>query len=106
MSDIIIVYTTFQTEKDARQLSRTLLSKRLIACAQIDAPIVSLYWWNGKIEEGQEFRLVMKSRKELWEALEVAIRSIHPYETPEIIATEVFAASSDYTKWIQGELDV
>ncbi len=104
MADIIIVYTTFSTEKDARQLSRKLLEKRLIACAQIDAPVNSLYWWNGKIEESLEFRLTMKSKKELWTELEAEISSLHPYDVPEIVAIEVSASSADYDKWIQEEL--
>lgn len=104
VSDIIIVYTTFSTERDARQLSNKLLRKRLIACAQIDAPVSSLYWWNGNIEESLEFRLTMKSRKKLWTALEATISRLHPYDVPEIVAIEVSACSADYEKWIEEEL--
>jgi periplasmic divalent cation tolerance protein len=104
MSDTILVYTTFEEKEEALQLGRMLLEKRLIACAQIDSPVDSLYWWNGVIEQAKEYRLVMKSRQSLWEELEQEIRRCHSYDVPEILAVAVTAMGSDYRKWMQGAL--
>jgi periplasmic divalent cation tolerance protein len=104
MSDTILVYTTFEDKEEALQLGRILLEKRLIACAQIDSPVDSLYWWNGVIEQAKEYRLVMKSSQLLWEELEQEIRRCHSYDVPEILAIPVSAIGSDYQKWMQGVL--
>jgi len=104
MSDTILVYTTFAGKEEALKLARILLEKHLIACAQIDSPIDSLYWWDGAIEQVKEYRLVMKSSQSLWEELEREIRRWHSYDVPEILAVPVSAIDKDYEKWIQGVL--
>ncbi len=104
MFETILVYTTFEEKEDALKLGRYLLEQRLVACAQLDPPLDSLYWWNGKIEQTKEYRLVMKSSLSLWKDLEQAILGKHSYDTPEIIAIPVFATSEKYHKWLQKEL--
>ncbi len=104
MSDTILIYTTFEEKEEALQLGRILLEKRLIACAQIDSPVDSLYWWKGGIEQTKEFRLLMKSQLSLWKELEQEIKIQHSYDTPEIVAVPVSAISDDYEKWLQEAL--
>jgi len=104
MSDTILVYTTFEEKEDALKIGRILLEKHLIACAQIDSPVDSLYWWDGAIEQAKEFRLLMKSSQSLWEELEQEIQKHHPYDVPEILAVPVSAIGKDYEKWMQGVL--
>ena len=104
MSDTIVVHTTFEEKEEALTLARILLEKRLIACVHIESPVDSLYWWKGAIEQAQEYRLVMKSSKVLWEELQQQIQKHHPYDVPEIIALPVFAMSKDYQKWLNEEL--
>ena len=104
MSDTILVYTTFEEKEEALRIGRILLEKRLIACAQIDSAVDSLYWWNGVIEQAKEFRLLMKSRLSSWNELEQEIRNLHSYDTPEIVAVPVSAISADYDKWLQEAL--
>ena len=104
MTDTIIVVTTFEDKEEALSLGRHLLEKRLIACAQVSGAIDSQYWWQGHVEQAQEYRLEMKSSRSLWENLEKEIQKKHPYETPEIIATVISAMSNDYRKWLLEEL--
>lgn len=104
MSDIIIVHTTVSSKEEARLMCRTLLEKRLIACAQIDSPVESLYWWKEKIEEAREYRLQMKTRQHLWPALEAEIRDLHSYDIPEILAVSVVKWSEAYADWMGKEL--
>jgi periplasmic divalent cation tolerance protein len=104
MSDIIIVLTTVSSQEEAKLMCRSLLEKRLVACAQIDAPVESLYWWNKKIEEGREYRLQLKTRQHLWNAVETEIKALHSYDVPEIIAMQVFECSDAYEKWMREEL--
>jgi periplasmic divalent cation tolerance protein len=105
MSDTILVYTTFTEKEEALKLCRILLEKHLIACVQIDSSVDSLYWWNGKIEQEKEHRLVMKSNLSLWEELQLEITKHHSYDVPEILAVPVSAISKEYEKWMHGVLE-
>jgi len=64
-----------------------------------------LYWWQGCIESDTEYKLTMKSLKSSWKKLEKAIKELHPYDIPEIIANETFAVSNEYAKWLKEELE-
>ena len=105
MTDTILVYTTVEEKEEALTISRILLEKRLIACSQIESPVDSLYWWNGKIEQAKEYRLLMKTRQSLWEDLVFEIKKYHSYDVPEIVAIPVSAISDDYKKWLQEALN-
>lgn len=104
MPDTIVVTTSFANKEEALSLSKILLSKRLVACAQLSGPVQSLYWWKGEIVQDEEYRLVMKSSASLWEKLEKEIRLNHSYDIPEILATPVSAVSHDYRQWLLEEL--
>lgn len=104
MSETIVVTTTFEQKSEALELAAILLKKRLVACAQTAGPVESMYWWKGKIEHANEYKLVMKSTMSLWQELEETIRSNHPYDVPEIVAVPVALVNNDYDKWLHKEL--
>ena len=103
-TEYIQVQTATEKMEDAQKIARALLEWRLAACVQIVGPIVSSYWWKGKIEMAEEWLCLIKSRQDLFEELEKAIVELHPYETPEIIATPIVAGSADYLAWLNDEL--
>ncbi|MBW2208786.1 MAG: divalent-cation tolerance protein CutA [Deltaproteobacteria bacterium] len=104
MADYIQIYTTTEKREEARDIARNVVEKRLAACAQVLGPIASTYWWKGMIEEAEEWMCIMKSRRDLYEKLEATIRSIHPYEEPEILAVPIEAGSRGYLNWLDREL--
>jgi len=104
MTHFIQVVTTTETKANAQAIARALVEKRLAACVQIIGPITSTYRWQGKIEMAEEWMCLIKSRRDLYEALEEAIREVHPYDVPEILAVPVVAGSRDYLVWLDGEL--
>ena len=104
MTKTIQVITTTATKTDAQKIARALLGARLAGCVQIIGPITSAYWWEGKIEEAEEYLCLIKSRADLFEQLEAAIRAAHPYDVPEVLAVPVVAGSRDYLDWLNGEL--
>ena len=106
MTDYIQLYTTVETKEDAEKISRRVVEKRVAACAQIIGPIESTYWWEGKIERAEEWLCVMKSRNELYQALEKTVKEIHPYEVPEILAIPIYAGNPSYLEWLDGELEL
>jgi len=104
MEEYIQVFTTTEKKEDAEKIAKTLVERRLAGCIQIIGPIVSTYWWKGSVEIAEEWLCFIKSKKTLYEELERAIKEIHPYETPEIIAIPVVTGSKDYLEWLSSEL--
>jgi periplasmic divalent cation tolerance protein len=104
MTDTIEVTTTTGTRDEAQRIAAALVERRLAACAQVQGPIQSTYWWRGKVESAEEWRCVAKTRWQLFEQVETAIRQLHSYETPEILAVRVEAGSSAYLQWVHDEL--
>jgi len=105
MAKYIQVVTTIENSEQAQKLGRDLVEKRLAACAQVDGPINSVYWWQGRVEEAQEWRLTLKTVRAHYDRLEEEILRLHPYTTPEILATPIEAGSADYLDWLQREVD-
>jgi periplasmic divalent cation tolerance protein len=104
VTDFIQITTTTATESAAQAIARTLVERRLAACAQIIGPIASTYWWQNEIETAQEWLCVMKSHRHLYKAVEQAILELHSYETPEILVAPVTAGNARYLAWIDANL--
>ncbi|MBW1912381.1 MAG: divalent-cation tolerance protein CutA [Deltaproteobacteria bacterium] len=98
-----VTFTTVDKEEDARKIARNIVEKRLAACAQVIGPITSTFWWKDKIDEVEEWLLILKTRNDLYGKLEKAIKEIHPYEVPEILALPVVAGNQDYLDWLDNE---
>ena len=99
----IQVFTTTARREEAERIARELVEGRLAACVQIVGPITSTYRWQGKIETDEEWQCWAKTRGELFARVEEAIRRIHPYEVPEILAVPVVAGSAKYLAWLNAE---
>ena len=104
MNEIIQVVTTTGSRADAERIGRELIERRLAACVQIDGPIASIYRWQGAIESADEWRLSIKSLGSLFPQLEAAVRALHPYETPEILATAFVGVSEAYRQWLEAQV--
>jgi periplasmic divalent cation tolerance protein len=104
MTDYIQVFTTTDTKDNARQISRTVLDRNLAACAQIVGPVTSLFWWKSSINEEEEWLVIIKTKKDLYEELERSIRKVHKYEIPEILAIPVVSGSKSYLDWLDQEV--
>ena len=99
-----IIYTTVDSESGAERIARRLVEEKLAACASIVGGVKSVYWWRGGVEEAGEYMLMIKTTaSKLRDAIE-KLKSIHPYETPEIIAVPVAAGFKGYLDWIDESL--
>ncbi len=103
MHTYIQIATTIDSKKNAEILAEKLLEQRLVACVQI-VGCHSMYHWQGKINDSHEYLCLMKTRADLFEALEQVITDLHPYEVPEILATPVMAGNTSYLNWMNQEL--
>jgi periplasmic divalent cation tolerance protein len=103
MANYVQVLTTVESTDHAERLGRSVVGARLAACVQIIGPIKSLYWWQGKVEDAQEWQLLMKTTAEHLPELEQHIKANHSYDMPEIIATPIPWGSAEYLGWISAE---
>jgi periplasmic divalent cation tolerance protein len=85
-ADTYLVITNLPDRDSAGRLAHALIDGRLAACVNILSPCRSVYRWQGKTEDAEEFPMLIKTTRERYPALETAIRAGHPYELPEIIA--------------------
>jgi periplasmic divalent cation tolerance protein len=104
MKSYIQVTTTTETKEQAEKIAQYLVETRLAACVQISGPITSIYRWKGKVENTQEWLCLIKTRKELFNKVETAIKKLHPYETPEIVAVPIVKGTKEYLRWLDDEL--
>src|SRR4051794_39338550 len=100
MSDYLQVLTTVASEEEAGKIAELLVERKLAACVQVVGPVVSRYRWEGEVEEGREWQCLAKTTGVAYEAVEEAIREVHSYDEPEIVATPIVAGSSGYLAWI------
>ncbi len=103
-NDFIIVYVTTANKQEAETIAKTLVEEKLISCAHIYGPVSSFFSWQGKMEFAEEFRIIMKSRADLFDELSKRIKAFHSYEVPEIIAVPIVASSKAYLDWVQSVL--
>ncbi len=103
MAEFITVQTTIDSKEGAQKIAEAIVGKHLAACAQVSGPITSTYWWQGKMEQAEEWICTAKTRSELYNKLEQAIREVHTYDVPEILAVNVVAGNADYLNWISQE---
>ena len=102
--DCIAVITTVASRDDARRIAKALVERRLVACAQI-SEIESLYHWDGALQDDREFRLLLKTVDTQYDAVEQAIRALHPYELPAIYALPIDRIDASYAQWVRGVAD-
>ena len=102
-SEPIVVLMTAANREEANQIAELLVSTRLAACVQILPEIESVYRWQGEVKREQEILLLAKAVRARFDEIESKVRAMHSYETPEIIALPITAASEPYLKWLLDE---
>ena len=104
MKTLLLITTTFERKEDAERIATLLLERRLVACAQISAPITSVYRWRGEVTIATELTLSVKTMPQHYALIEAVLLQEHPYETPEIIGQEIPLVSNDYRDWVEQEV--
>jgi periplasmic divalent cation tolerance protein len=99
----VLLYTTYPSIVEAEQAGRALVEQRLCACVNILPGMISLYWWQGKVDGGEEVVMIIKTRASLAEPVRVAVKQMHSYTTPAILVLPVESVDPDYHAWIVAE---
>jgi periplasmic divalent cation tolerance protein len=100
----VVVTTTLPDESTAARIAEAAVRERLAACVQVQGPIRSTFHWQGALDHATEWYCHAKTTRAAFPALERLIRSLHPYEVPEIIATPVVGGHEPYLRWIDREV--
>ena len=104
MTNKIVVLTTCANEKEAEKLARALLDDRVAACVSVIPRMRSFYHWKGTVESADECLLLIKSSRELFEPLSVALRKLHSYDVPELLALPVVDGEPNYLNWLDSSI--
>lgn len=98
--EILLAISTFPNVETARRIAETLVAEKLVACANITAPVESIYRWEGKIEQASETMVFFKTSSATFADLETRFRELHPYDVPELIALPITGGLPDYLRWV------
>lgn len=100
-TQLLLVLCTVPDQKTALSIAEQLVDQQVAACVNITSPVTSVYRWEGNLESNDELLLLVKTTQARYQALETLLRSLHPYELPEIIAVPVEQGLNEYLKWVE-----
>lgn len=101
MGDFLQVSTATETRDQAVELAASAVRERLAAGAQVVGPVTSVFWHLGKFGTGEEWRLLLTTRAERYQALEDHLLRHHPWDNPEVSAVPIVAGSEASFRWIE-----
>src|SRR5579872_7484767 len=102
MTDKIVVLVTCGSKEEGSRIGHALVEARLAACVNlIESPIESIYSWKGKVDTAREFLMIIKTSRDRFVALQEAVKRLHSYEIPEIIALPIETGSRQYLAWLK-----
>ena len=105
MTNKRLVLTTAASLEESKKIARQLVERRLAACVSIIPKIESVFRWEGKVEEAQEFLLLIKTTEGARPRVQEAIQQLHSYELPECIALSIDEGSPAYLKWMDDSVE-
>jgi periplasmic divalent cation tolerance protein len=100
---VLVILVTAVNKEEAVRIGEGMVHAKLAACANVIPRIQSIYRWKGKVVKAEEALLMLKSTRHRYRALEKAIKAMHTYETPEIIALSVKEGLDRYIGWVRSE---
>lgn len=103
--EYIMVYITASSLEEAREISSSLLEKRLVACANILQSVESHYHWKGATSLTVEAQVTFKTTKAKFDEVAAEIKRLHSYQVPAIISFDISGGDRDYLNWIAKETE-
>jgi len=102
MEELTLLYMTCGDRGEAKAIARILVNERLVACANILGEMTSIYQWQGALEEQEEVAVLLKTRRDLTDAVTERIKSLHSYDLPCVIRLPIQGGNPDFLSWLQG----
>lgn len=104
-ADLALVWMTVPDVATGERIGRVLVDERLAACANVIPGVVSVYRWEGEVRTDGEAQVLLKTRRTLVERLFARAAELHPYEVPELVATDLNGVAGSYRKWVLEETE-
>lgn len=105
-SQIILVFVTTSSRKEAMTIARALVKEKQAACVNVLPSVTSIFRWQEKVQRSREMLMLIKTTRRRYPALQKAIRSLHSYEVPEIISIRIDRGLPLYIDWVERETTV
>jgi periplasmic divalent cation tolerance protein len=102
MTDCLVILVTAGSREEGERLAEALVGEHLAACVNVVGPIRSIYRWENAVQRDDEWLLLIKAPAARFEALAERVRTLHSYQTPEVIALPIIAGSAAYLEWLRG----
>lgn len=102
--DYIVIYCTVPNRNEGKEIARTLVKHKLVACVNLVDKVESVFSWDGKLTEEKEVLMIMKTKREMFEGVNRIIQKLHSYNVPEVIAMPIVVADETYLKWVSHEV--
>lgn len=100
-TDVILVFSTFPDPEKAREITRILVEENLAACGNIITTVESIYRWKGTVEEATESMVIFKTTAACYAKMQTRLKTLHPYEVPEIIQISAQDGLPAYFQWVR-----
>jgi periplasmic divalent cation tolerance protein len=97
---MIVIYTTFPSESDARKIGQELVEEKLAACVNVFPGMVAIYRWQNGVETANEAAMLVKTRKDLSKQVLEALTAKHPYSVPALVVFEPQHVAPPYLNWL------
>lgn len=100
---LVFAYVTVGSVEEGKRIGRALVEERLAACANILPTMISVFRWEGRLEDAEEAVLIVKTRAELFDRLAERVRDLHSYDVPCVLEVPLGRGSADFVGWIMAE---
>ena len=99
--EYVLILTTVSKKEDAQTIANHLVSNRTAACVNFIPNLESVYKWENKLCQENEFLLMIKTTAKNEKNVYDYLLEVHPYDTPEIISLPIQNGSQAFLKWIR-----
>jgi periplasmic divalent cation tolerance protein len=100
VTDKVVILVTAASREECKKIARHLVEIKLAACVNIIPSVESIFHWEGKVADDEEFLMLIKSTRELFPEIKAEISRLHTYHTPEIICLPIIEGSRNYLQWV------
>ena len=100
MAEHVVIFVTTGSMEEAERIASETLGRKLVACANLLPGVISLFWWEGKVDRAQEVLVVMKTRAARLDEVTALVNELHSYDVCEVIALPIVGGSKAYLNWV------
>ncbi|MGD2165653.1 MAG: divalent-cation tolerance protein CutA [Anaerolineae bacterium] len=106
MEGYVVILVTAPSEEVGTDIAQALLQRKLCACVNVVSSVASMYHWDDRLCHDEEVLLLIKTTRAAFDRLAAAVRAVHPYDVPEIVALPISTGAQDYLAWVDDSVEI